>query len=118
MGNTNEDFDFSYLKSISQGDENFIIEMVKTFNEQAPLYITNVTRFYKENNLIGVSKEAHKLVPGVGFMGMKSLEADLMHLEEYTKKNYNLDQVKGLINASIEKITRIMDGFKKEYNLS
>ncbi len=118
MGNANEDFDLSYLKSISQGDENFIIEMVKTFNEQAPLYIRNVTKFQGENNLIGISKEAHKLVPGVGFMGMKPLEADLMKLEEYTKNNYNLDQVEGLIKTSIEKINRIMDGFNKEYKLS
>ena len=117
MDNSEVKFDLGFLNKISGGDINFIKEMIKTFKELAPEYVENSTRYIKEKNYEALSREAHKFLPGVSFLGIKFLEEDLVLLEEYTKKETNLDKVEGLFESTIVKISEIIDLFDKEFDL-
>lgn len=110
-------FDFSFLNKISGGDQQFILEMVNTFKELVPDFIGNSQRFLEENNYEALSREAHKFLPGVSFLGIKNLEDKLSKIEEYSKKNIDLDKIPELLDSSIKEINEIVTIFNSEFNL-
>lgn len=110
-------FDFSFLNKISGGDEKFIIEMVNTFKEMVPDFINNSQQYLNENNYVALSKEAHKFLPGVSFLGIKHLEEKLSKVEEYSKRNIELEKLPDLLASSIKEINEIVTIFNSELNL-
>jgi HPt (histidine-containing phosphotransfer) domain-containing protein len=111
-------FDLSFLEKISGGDKEFIKEMIKTFKEMAPEFIENSQKFLSENNLESLSREAHRFIPGVSFLGIKDLEKDLVLIENYSKNKKNLDEVPNLVVIAIDKINEIIAIFNKEFELN
>lgn len=118
MSETNSKFDLSFLNKISGGDKDFIIEMINTFKEMTPEFISNTKRYLENNDYQALSREVHKIIPGVSFLGMKELEKDLAFLEEYAKKEINIDQLPGLLESSLNQIENVIEAFNKEFNLN
>lgn len=117
MENQEQKFDLSFLNKISGGDKAFIIEMINTFKELVPEYVDNSRKYLNEKNYSALSRVAHKFLPGVSFLGIKYLETDVALIEEYAKKEENVDALSGLIESSIVKIDEIVESFNKEFNL-
>lgn len=111
-------FDLTFLNKISGGDKNFIKEMVTTFKELVPEFISNSKQYLDEQNYEALSREAHKFLPGVSFLGIKHLEKDLCLVEEYAKKKINLDEIPGLVAKSFEEINDIIDIFDRELDFN
>jgi len=109
-------YDLSFLNKISGGDENFIREMIETFREVAPAYLEKARNYLGSNNIEALSKETHRFIPGVSFLGAKKLEQDLMQIEEYTKKDMNLDLVPELIDTVNSKIQSLLEDFDRDFN--
>lgn len=117
MSENNSKFDFAFLDKISGGDKNFIREMVSTFKEMTPEFIENSRRFLSDQNYEALSREAHRFIPGISFLGIKYLEKDMVLIEEYAKKKTNLDDLQGLVESAITKIDEIIGIFNKELDL-
>lgn len=118
MSESNAKFDLSFLNKISGGDSDFIIEMINTFKEMTPEFIENSRMYLSNANYQALSREAHKFIPGVAFLGMKELEKDLALVEEYAKKEENTDQLEMLLEKSIAEILAVIEAFNKEFNLN
>lgn len=108
-------YDLTFLNKISGGDQSFIREMISTFKEIAPEYLMKARQLLDENSIDALSKETHKIIPGISFLGAKELEADLMQIEEYTKKNENLTAVPGLLESVNDKINRLIKTFDVDF---
>ncbi len=117
MNESSSKYDLSFLKKISGGDERFIIEMVNTFKEMIPDFIVNVQKYSNQKNYKALSREAHKFIPGVSFLGMQELEKDLQFIEEYAKKEENLEQLPELVERAVCQINEVIEVFNKEFNL-
>ena len=117
MSDTEPKFNLAFLNKISGGDKEFILDMINTFKEQVPEYIDNANKFLAEGNYEGLSKTAHKFLPGVSFLGIKYLEEDIALIEEYAKRENNIDELPKLIDMSVNKIHEVIDSFNKEFNL-
>jgi len=111
-------FDLAFLNKISGGDKDFIKEMIKTFKEMAPEFIENSKRFLYEANYESLSREAHKFIPGISFLGIKYLEKDMILIEDYAKNNKHLDQLPYFVDSAIDKINEIIEIFNKEFELN
>lgn len=109
-------YDLSFLNKISGGDQNFICEMINTFREVAPAYLKKARSNLKSDNIDALSKETHRFIPGVSFLGAKKLEEDLMKIEEYTKKSENLELVPELIENVDNKIKSLLEDFGRDFN--
>lgn len=118
MSDLNSKFDLTFLNKISGGDKNFIIEMITTFKEMTPEFVVNARMHYNNNDLQALSREAHKYIPGVSFLGMKELEKDLAFLEEYAKKEINKEEIPVLLEKSITQIEDVIEAFNKEFDLN
>jgi hypothetical protein len=110
-------YDMAFLNKVSGGDKSFILEMVKTFKEVAPVYIVKAKKLLQENNIELLGKETHRVIPGVTFVGAKTLEKELMMIEEYAKKNINLDKLPDILNKCEDLIVKLIDAFDKDFIL-
>jgi len=83
--------DLSYLKEISLGNKDFIIEMIKIFENQVKEFQNLMEKYLKEKDYINFSKIAHKAKSSVNVMGIKDLAEQLKNIEEIEKvdENYN-----------------------------
>lgn len=117
MSGTQPKFDLGFLNKISGGDTTFIKEMINTFKETIPVFIENSQKFLHDKDYEALSREAHKFIPGVSFLGIKELEQDLIHIEEYAKKKEYFKELPELLSVAIDKIHEIIDTFNKEFEL-
>ncbi len=109
-------YDLAFLNKISGGDPEFIKEMITTFKEVAPEYLEKSVKYLTNNSIDALSKETHRFIPGVSFLGAKQLEEDLLKIEEYTKKCENLDAVPALLDSVIAKVTSLIEAFDRDFN--
>ncbi|MBN1952294.1 MAG: Hpt domain-containing protein [Bacteroidales bacterium] len=109
-------YDMAFLNRVSGGDTAFIREMINTFMEVAPVYVQKARTFLQEENIDALARETHRIIPGVTFVGAKSLEAELMLIEEYAKKKSHLEQLPALIDTCDDLITRLIEAFTHDFS--
>jgi hypothetical protein len=109
-------YDLSFLNKISDGDEVFIREMITTFKQIAPEYIKKARSFHASGSIEALSKETHRIIPGVSFLGAKMLEEDLLKIEDFTKNKENLEQIPTLLDSVYLKINKLIEEFDRDYN--
>ena len=88
--------DLTYLKSVSDGDDQFVIDMVRSFIEKTPALLDELDKAAEGEDWTQVGALAHKLKPNLAFMGIESLKhlvldielsgKDLQHLEILSSK--------------------------------
>lgn len=117
MRNSEQNFDLTFLNKISGGDKEFVVEMINTFKEIVPEFVNNSKHYLEEKDYESLSREAHKFLPGVSFLGIKHLEGDIELIEDYAKHEKNIDKLDGLLSSAIQKVSEIIDSFDKEFNL-
>ena len=89
--------DLSYLKDISDNDEEFIKDMILSFMENNPLMIKQIKNAAKDKNWEEVGNIAHRIKPSIVFMGMNSIKDVVETIESSGLKGKNTDQIPGLI---------------------
>jgi HPt (histidine-containing phosphotransfer) domain-containing protein len=73
--------DLTYLKSVAEGNNEIVREMIGLFNAQVPEFIANLNTFLKEKRYLELGKEAHKAKSSVLVMGMEELAVDMKTLQ-------------------------------------
>jgi HPt (histidine-containing phosphotransfer) domain-containing protein len=94
--------DLSYLKKLSNSDDNFVREMIATFIEETPLAIDNLEKHMANKDWKRVSAIAHKIKPSLMFIGLNDLQEPANFIEENAGEETNLDQLPELI-AKVKK---------------
>lgn len=87
----------AYLKELSNGSNEFIVEMITVFVEQTPIEIANLEKHLAAGDWKSLRATAHKMKPSFAFMGIKELESVIKTIEEYSANETNLDLLPGLI---------------------
>lgn len=109
-------YDMAFLNKVSGGDKDFILEMVNTFKEVAPEYLEKAKDFLANGEIDNLAKETHRIIPGVTFVGAKSLQQELMLIEDYAKKKTNLDQLPQLLNKCENLILVLIEVFNRDFS--
>ena len=77
--------DLSYLKSVTDGDEELIKELVDIFKTQVPEYLVEFNEAFEQKDTDALSKIAHKSKSSVAIMGLSELANKLSELEGKAK---------------------------------
>src|SRR4051812_36262422 len=80
-----------YLKDLSRGDNNFILEMISVFLTQTPESINSLKTHLNNKDWKGVRGVAHKMKPSMTFMGIKELESVIASIEDYAAKQTSVE---------------------------
>lgn len=110
-------YDLSTIRSISGGDEGFVMKMVALFIETVPQNVNELNAALDAENWDMVSKMAHKLKSTLDSMGIISVKQDIRTVEQNAKNKESLDILPDLIDnititigACIEQLKKISNG--------
>ncbi|MBL7857634.1 MAG: response regulator [Cyclobacteriaceae bacterium] len=86
-------FDFSYLRSVSGNNEEFIKEMIQTFAQNIPIVVEDMRTSIQHKNWENLSRLAHQIKPSFILMGLERMKSTLIFIEENGKEKTNLDEL-------------------------
>ena len=110
-------YDLSFLKKVAGEDQAFIIDMLETFRSTAPGIVDKMELYARQKKYEGLSREAHRFIPGVTFLGVKDLEKDLIDIEQSAKNLENLEKLPELLTNVRKTVESLIQCFIDDFNL-
>ena len=110
-------YDLTMLRKLSDNDENFILDMLQTFKRTAPPVVARMEEYMTQFKMEAVGREAHKLIPGVSFLGAKELEDILKIIEESCKAGEKKEQMPALILQAKSIINELISEFETDFHI-
>jgi HPt (histidine-containing phosphotransfer) domain-containing protein len=89
--------DLTYLKELSEGSNEFAIEMIDQFLTQTPVMLENMKTYLNEKKWKELRDVAHKMKSSSDFVGIHSIKEILITVEKYAGEQINLEQLPGLV---------------------
>ncbi|OFX20801.1 MAG: hypothetical protein A2041_03920 [Bacteroidetes bacterium GWA2_31_9b] len=103
----------SYLNEISNGNNNFILELIELLFEQLPEYQIKMNEYYSQKDWNNLGRIAHKAKSAIIMVGMEELALELKKLEENAKEGKNIGDYQEIIvkfvNISNEAIKELQE---------
>jgi HPt (histidine-containing phosphotransfer) domain-containing protein len=110
-------YDLTMLRKLSDNDENFIIDMLQTFKKTAPPVVARMEDYMTQFKMEAVGREAHKLIPGVSFLGAKDLESILKIIEESCKTGEKREEIPALILQVKTIVQKLISEFETDFHI-
>jgi HPt (histidine-containing phosphotransfer) domain-containing protein len=95
--------DLSYLREMSGGNKELVLEMISIFKSQVVEFTTNMNQLLNDKQYEQLGKLAHKAKSSVSIMGLEELATQLKDLENSTQQGKNMDTY-----------SKIVDDFEKD----
>lgn len=89
--------DLTFLKNFTGGDNEKVKKYVSMFLSRAPEQLKAINHDLEAADHGSLRVNAHSLKPQLAYMGIKSLEQDILNIEQYAGEGKNLDQLPGLV---------------------
>jgi len=103
------------LRKLSDNDETFILDMLQTFKRTAPPVIARMEEYASQQKTEAAGREAHKLIPGVAFLGARDLEKVLKEIEEKGKTGENTENMSSLIQQAKTIVNDLITEFENDF---
>lgn len=114
VNNTKITFDLSYLRSISNNNEEFIKEMISTFIQTLPLSIEEIQSSVKAGNWETVGRAVHKIKPSITLIGMGDAKSLAVEIETLAKTNQPTERLFQLVDEFCGILQDALEFLKKE----
>ncbi len=109
-------YDLATLKNMSNNDEVFIIDMLQTFKRTAPPILERMQQYVAEKKYEAAGREAHKMIPGVSFLGAGALKEVLVTIEEMGKKGMEHDgEFEKPVTTALEMTQKLITCFENDF---
>lgn len=95
--------DLTYLKNMSAGNKELVLEMIRIFEQQVGEFVTEMYQLLENKEYEDLGRLAHKAKSSISIMGLNELAVDLKTFENLAKSGID-----------IEKYPEFIDKFKKE----
>jgi len=89
--------DLTYLIKISNNNQTFIKEMIESFLECAPQYLSELRAFSQEHDWANVKMTAHKLKPSATYLGLPHLLELILSVEEEVDNKQTPESISQLV---------------------
>jgi HPt (histidine-containing phosphotransfer) domain-containing protein len=108
-------YDLATLKNLSNNDETFIIDMLQTFKRTTPPILERMELYVAENKYEAIGREAHKMIPGVSFLGANELQKVLVKIEETAKTGEQPEDMRSMVYDAIQKTRELIKDFENDF---
>jgi len=105
--------DYSYLREISSGDEEFMLELMVTFTEQFEIGFAELVRAFDEFNREQIKQVSHRLKSTSSMLGIKILSENLQKMELACAES-NSEMVKELMEQLSKDQVIVISELKKK----
>jgi HPt (histidine-containing phosphotransfer) domain-containing protein len=95
--------DLTYLRNMSAGNKDLILEMIGIFKGQVVEFSDGMDKFYDDKEFEQLGRLAHKAKSSISIMGLNDLATELKSFENLAKAG-----------EEVEKYPAFIENFKKE----
>ena len=113
-GQENKLYDLSLVKSVSEGDSEFLRKMVLLFIKTVPQNVDELRKALQMENWDQVRKMAHKLKSTVDSMGVKTIRDDIRLVESNAKDLKSLETIPNLVHKIEIVISQCIEQLQEE----
>ena len=106
-----------YLKSVSGGDESFILDMLVTFISNVPEELNKIKGFVNQKNWNKAGQTAHKFASNLLFLEIEELKSIAIEIEENGINETNIDKIPRLVQDLENGCNQIIDELKRDFNV-
>jgi HPt (histidine-containing phosphotransfer) domain-containing protein len=120
LNNQLDHVNLSYLDEISGGDSNFQKELIKIFLSQIPDFVINIKKYFTNQEIENLAKEAHTAKSSVLIFMMSETGKNLKQIQSLAENN-QLEQIPLLmteVEKSLEAAFKELTGYLDELELS
>ncbi len=111
--------DLSYLKEMSGGNQELVIEMIDIFKEQVNEFNSGMEEFLSKKDYLSLGKLAHKAKSSISIMGLGELSSELKTLENLAKEGKQTEKYPALIekfkkdtSEAIKELDKILENLE------
>lgn len=90
--------DLSYLREMSGGNKELILDMISIFKEQVIEFADEMEKHLSKKEYVALGKLAHKAKSSVSIMGLNELARELKNLENSAVNEKDIDTYPVIIN--------------------
>ena len=84
--------DLTYLKNMSAGNKDLVLEMIGIFKQQVKEFIVDMNKFLIDNDYENLGRLAHKAKSSISIMGLNDLAIELKNFENKAKAGLDTDE--------------------------
>ncbi|MFT3681512.1 MAG: Hpt domain-containing protein [Ferruginibacter sp.] len=110
-------YDISDIQTISRGNNDFVLKMLKMFVDFTPNNIAEMREKYATRDLTGMGELAHSIKPTIDSMGILSLKDTIRAIEKMGKEKDDNSQLPGLLEKVEAVITDVITAVKSDYQI-
>lgn len=111
-------YDLTYLRSISNNNEEFIQEMMQTFVQTMPGVLDQMRDGLAEKNFEAISRLAHQVKPSFTLLGIHDQRQAILYIEENGKAKTNISELVKVTSQFIKACEQLVVDFTKELKSS
>lgn len=104
--------DLTYLKSISAGDDLFIVQMLDLFLVSIPDEAQKMINYYHKKEYVLMGKSAHKMKATIQMIGEDSLAELVIKIEQIGKTTIGIGDLPGIMNELASYLDDILEKIK------
>jgi HPt (histidine-containing phosphotransfer) domain-containing protein len=83
--------DLTYLKNMSAGNKDLVLEMIGIFKSQVEEFTTEMDKLFADKEFELLGRLAHKAKSSISIMGLNDLAIDLKNFENLAKEGKEVD---------------------------
>lgn len=106
------------LNEITQGDPDFIQEMVVTFVENVSIDIESIHNLKLSDNWKGIAEIAHKLASNYAYLGADNLHALAVNIEKSVVNDHNLSGILEKVERLCSDSSLLINELRKDFEIS
>ncbi len=110
-------YNLTLLRDISKGNNEFVIDMIRTFIDVAPPAIERIAEFAADGKFEAVYLEAHPIATNAKYLGAEELESELRRIEINAKEGIDLESMPGQIERVKVLVEELIASFRADFNL-
>lgn len=107
-------YDLSYLRSISNNNEEFIQEMMQTFVQTIPGVLDQMREGLAEKDFERISRLAHQVKPSFTLLGIHDQRPNILFIEENGKAKTNISELVKVTSQFIKSCEQLVQAFLRE----
>ncbi|MBI1837347.1 MAG: hypothetical protein HYR91_08795 [Flavobacteriia bacterium] len=109
--------DLSFLKSISPGNDSFVIGILQIFVIETPLAISNAQIALNEKKWAEFHAIIHKIKPSIEIIRLNSEAFEVLkQINQFSKEQINLDQIPALFAILVSNLKNVYLEMNEELN--
>lgn len=106
--------DLSYLNEVSDGDQDFEIDLMNTFISQSPDLLDRLTLLLQKKKYQEMTPVAHKFKSTLTVFGIYSIYEKILKVEKDTRAEINLEGLPELLDEIKELTNEAIDALQEE----